>query len=95
MIFRNLIAKPRKDRNKKDEPANQPPAQIGNELVNIEALRMQLKTQFDRNVVTHFHVQEQIFDYTFKHLGINQEGVPHPVVCTEAFGNPNCSRACK
>uniref|UniRef100_A0A336L8Y8 Actin-related protein 5 n=1 Tax=Culicoides sonorensis TaxID=179676 RepID=A0A336L8Y8_CULSO len=95
LIFRNLIAKPRKERNKKDESgtANQPPIQIGNEIVNIEALRFQLKTQFDRNVVTHYQIQEQIFDYTFKHLGIDTTGVAHPVVITECFGNPNSCRA--
>lgn len=97
LIFRNLIAKPRKDRTKKDEPGSaiQPPIQIGNELVNIEALRFQLKTQFDRNVVTHFQIQEQIFDYVFKHLGINQVGISHPIVMTECYGNPNSCRACK
>lgn len=97
LTFRNLIAKPRKERNKKDEAgtANQPPIQIGNELVNIEALRFQLKTQFDRNVVTHYQIQEQIFDYTFKHLGITTSGVAHPVVITECFANPNSCRACK
>ncbi|XP_063708449.1 actin-related protein 5 [Culicoides brevitarsis] len=95
LTFRNLIAKPRKERNKKDETgtANQPPVQIGNEIVNIEALRFQLKSQFDRNVVTHYQIQEQIFDYTFKHLGITTSGVAHPIVMTECFGNPNSCRA--
>lgn len=97
MTFRNLIAKPRKERNKKDDAgtANQPPIQIGNELVNIEALRFQLKSQFDRNVVTHYQIQEQILDYTFKHLGITTTGVAHPIVMTECFANPNSCRACK
>ena len=47
MNFRNLIAKPRKDRAKKDAPENfvDPPIQIGNDIVNIEAMRFQLKTQ--------------------------------------------------
>lgn len=47
MIFRNLIAKPRKDRIKKDgtEILVTPPTQIGNDIVNIEAMRFQLKTQ--------------------------------------------------
>lgn len=93
LIFRNLIAKPRKDRNKKDETITQPAIQIGNELVNIEAMRFQLRTQFDRNVVTHYQIQEQIFDYTFKHLGLDQVGVQHPVVITECFANPNSCRS--
>lgn len=69
---------------------------MGNDIANIEAVRFQLKTQFDRNVVTHFEAQEQIFDYIFSHLGIDTEGrVDHPVVLTEAFLNPNYSRMCK
>ncbi|KAF3427356.1 hypothetical protein E2986_04056 [Frieseomelitta varia] len=81
-------ASPRKERGKKDgEP------QVGNDIANIEAVRFQLKTQFDRNVVTHFEAQEQIFDYTFTHMGIDTEGaVNHPIILTEAFLNPNYSR---
>lgn len=88
LIFKNLIAKPRKERSKKDGEI-----QVGNDILNIEAVRFQLKTQFDRNVVTHFEAQEQIFDYTFAHLGIDTNGsVNHPIVLTEAFLNPNYSR---
>lgn len=44
--FRNHIAKPRRDRNKKDvDHAVTPPTQIGNDILNIEAMRFQLKTQ--------------------------------------------------
>lgn len=61
LVFRNLVAKPRKDRNKKEtkeEPQNvQPVTQIGNDILNIEAMRFQLRTQFDRNIVTHFYLQ--------------------------------------
>lgn len=58
--------------------------------------RFQLKTQFDKNVVTHFEVQEQVCDYIFSHLGIDSDGcVPHPIVMTEAFVSPNYSRQCK
>ncbi|KAM3965653.1 actin-related protein 5 [Aphomia sociella] len=94
LIFKNLIARPRKDRCKKDaEPPVTPPIQIGNDIVNIEAVRFQLKTQFDKNVVTHFEAQEQVCDYIFSHLGINSEGnVPHPIVMTEAFVTPNYCR---
>ncbi|CAH2043689.1 unnamed protein product, partial [Iphiclides podalirius] len=94
LIFKNLIARPRKDRCKKDaEPPVTPPIQIGNDIINIEAVRFQLKTQFDKNVVTHFEVQEQVCDYIFSHLGIDSEGsVPHPIVMTEAFVTPNYCR---
>ncbi|KAJ8712337.1 hypothetical protein PYW07_005179 [Mythimna separata] len=94
LIFKNLIARPRKDRCKKDaEPPVTPPIQIGNDIVNIEAVRFQLKTQFDKNVVTHFEAQEQVFDYIFSQLGIDNEGsVPHPIAMTEAFVTPNYCR---
>lgn len=91
LIFKNLIAKPRRERGKKDGET-----QVGNDITNIEAVRFQLKTQFDRNVVTHFEAQEQVFDYMFTHLGIDTEGhINHPIVMTEAFLNPNYSRHCK
>ena len=56
-------------------------------------MRFQLKTQFDKNVVTHFEAQEIIFDYTFTHMGIDtEECVNHPIILTETFLNPNYSR---
>lgn len=52
--------------------------------------------QFDKNVVTHYQNQEQIFDYIFTRLGINADAcVPHPVVLTECYVNPNYCRQCK
>ncbi|XP_017768856.1 PREDICTED: actin-related protein 5 [Nicrophorus vespilloides] len=95
LIFKNLIAKPRKERSKKDtnEVIQAPPLQVGNDIINIEAVRFQLKTQFDRNVVTHFEAQEHLFDYTFSHLGIDTDKcIPHPIVMTEPYLNPNSSR---
>lgn len=88
LVFKNLLARPRKDRVRKDGETL-----IGNDISNIEAVRFQLKSQFDRNVVTQFEVQEQIFDYIFSHLGIDTEGsVEHPIFLTEALLNPNNSR---
>ncbi|KAF6211304.1 hypothetical protein GE061_014421 [Apolygus lucorum] len=88
LIFKNVLAKPRKERGKKDGEM-----QIGNDILNIEAVRGNLKTQFDKNVVTHMEVQEYIFNYTFSHLGIDTDiGVDHPIVMTEAVTNPNFSR---
>uniref|UniRef100_A0A182JCD2 Uncharacterized protein n=1 Tax=Anopheles atroparvus TaxID=41427 RepID=A0A182JCD2_ANOAO len=95
LTFRNLLAKPRKDRNKKDVDAlTVPVTQIGNDIVNIEAMRLQLRTQFDRNVVTHYNVQEQIFDYIFTKLGINtKNAVTHRIMITECLFNPNYCRS--
>ncbi|XP_036333794.1 actin-related protein 5 isoform X2 [Rhagoletis pomonella] len=92
--FRNILLKPRRDRRKEVlEPLANKHTQIGNAITNIESVRLNLKTQFDRNVVTHFHNQEQIFDYIFAHLGVNnEENFSHPVLLTEAIGNPNYFR---
>ncbi|XP_050528587.1 actin-related protein 5 [Daktulosphaira vitifoliae] len=88
LVFKNLLARPRKERGKKDGETL-----IGNDIPNLEAVRFQLKSQFDRNVVTQFNVQEQIFDYTFSHLGIDTErSIKHPIIITEPVANPNHSR---
>lgn len=85
MIFKNITAK---QRGKKESEV-----QVGNDIANVEAVRWLLKTQFDRNVVTHFDVQEHIFDHIFSHLGIPAENrVDHPIVMTEVIGNPSYYR---
>lgn len=68
---------------------------VANDIVNIEAVRFQLKSPHDENVVTHFEAQETMLDYVFSHLGINTSQVDHPVILTEAFCNPNYSRQCE
>ncbi|KAG9270189.1 actin-related protein 5 [Astyanax mexicanus] len=63
--------------------------QVGNDIPNLEPLRWLLKSQFDRNVVVNFEIQELMLDYIFVHLGIGTEGsVEHPLVLTEAPCNP-------
>lgn len=85
MIFKNITAK---QRGKKESDV-----QVGNDIANVEAVRWLLKTQFDRNVVTHFDIQEHIFDHIFSHLGIPTENrVDHPIVLTEVIGNPSYYR---
>ena len=53
-----------------------------------------------------FILQEILLDYGFAHLGLNEYNkkkctqnmmgsVPHPVVMTEPFGNPNSCRGGK
>lgn len=50
LIFKNLIARPRKDRCKKDaEPPATPPIQIGNDIINIEAVRLVQKSPIPNN----------------------------------------------
>lgn len=47
--------------------------QIGNDISNLEPVRWLLKSQFDRNVVVNFEIQELMFDYIFSHLGVVNE----------------------
>ena len=87
-MFRNVIAR---QRGKKDSEA-----QIGNDIPNVETVRWLLKTQFDRDVVTHYDAQEQILDHAFQRLGIDSEGaINHPIVMTETACNPTLCRQSK
>eukprot|EP00066_Takifugu_rubripes_P009444 XP_003976394.1 PREDICTED: actin-related protein 5 [Takifugu rubripes] len=81
LVFRSVAARSR--------GAARSETQIGNDIPNLEPLRWLLKSQFDRNVVVNFEIQELIFDYIFTHIGITSEGsVAHPIVLTEALCNP-------
>ena len=60
----------------------------------MEAGRLNLRTQFDHGVVTHFEAQETLLDYSLTHLGVNTaDRVRHPVVVSEPLANLNTSRA--
>ncbi|XP_074500886.1 actin-related protein 5 [Sebastes fasciatus] len=81
LVFRSVAARSR--------GAARSETQIGNDIPNLEPLRWLLKSQFDRNVVVNFEIQELMFDHVFTHLGLGSEGgVEHPVVLTEAPCNP-------
>ncbi|KAL4218734.1 Actin-related protein 5 [Mactra antiquata] len=87
LVFKNVTAKFRSRREKDAE------VQIGNNISNFEMIRLIMRSQFDRNIITQYDVQEQIFDYMFSNLGIDTDGkVEHPVVMTEPVVNPNYCR---
>ena len=65
LLFRSVAARSR--------GAARSDTQIGNDIPNLEPLRWLLKSQFDRNVVVNFEIQELIFDHVFTHLGITSE----------------------
>ncbi|XP_060645156.1 actin-related protein 5 [Drosophila nasuta] len=67
--------------------------QVGNDIINIEAVRAHLKSPFERNVITNWNHQEQIFDYIFTKMGYEgKESIGNPIVLTEALANPNVCR---
>jgi len=86
--YKNVLAKTRKEKGKESELL------VGNDISNIEAVRFNLKTPFDRNVVTQFETQETLLDYGFAHLGLKDESsIDFPIVMTEPLANPNACRA--
>ncbi|CAH3183605.1 unnamed protein product, partial [Porites evermanni] len=90
LIFRNLVAKAR---GKKDTDPSANSVCVGNDIGNLEVVRWALRSQFDRDVVTNYECQEQVFDHIFSRLGINTPGsVNHPIVLTEPVCNPNYCR---
>ncbi|KAM7342723.1 actin-related protein 5 [Cochliomyia hominivorax] len=92
--FRNLVAKPRKDKKKEILTiANENVFQIGDEI-DVDAMRLLVKNQFERNVVTHPIYQEHIFDYIFTKLSKTETESwrPHTVLLTEPLANPNYCR---
>ncbi len=95
-----LTFRPATGRTRKEKGRASTDLLVGNDIVNVEAVRFSLKTPFDRNVVTHGDHMETVLDYAFHHLDIGGgqkqnegEGVPYPVMMTEPVANPNSSRA--
>ena len=81
------MVKTRKEKGKESE------LHVANDIPNLEAVRYNLKTPFDRNILTQFEHEEVILDYGFHHLGIEESSICHPIIMTEAPANPKVSRA--
>ncbi len=65
LVFRSVAARSR--------GAARNYAHVGNDIPNLEPLRWNFKSAFDRNLVVNFDIQELIFDYVFMHLGISTQ----------------------
>ena len=87
--YRSQVAKPRAFSKEFSENVYL----VGDEWNLFDAGRIQKRSAFDKNVVYHINSQEAIFDYIFSHLGVTDSSVNYPVLLTEAFWNPNYSRA--
>lgn len=89
LVYKSVMVKTRKEKGKESE------LHVANDIPNLEAVRYNLKTPFDRNVVTQFEHEETMLDYGFYHMGINSEDqkVNHPIVMSEAPVNPISSRS--
>lgn len=87
LVFKNLAFRQKGKNNEPDMVL------VGRDIENLETVRSQLKTSFDRNVVTQFDTQEMICDYIFSKLGVeSQECVDYPIIMSEPVANPNHCR---
>lgn len=88
LVFKSVAARSR--------GAARSETQVGNDIPNLEPLRWLLKSQFDRNVVVNFEIQELMLDYIFVHLGIGTEvscSVHQPA--TRSLSLPHTQQTCK
>lgn len=81
--FKNQVAKPKTLINKEIDQIHI----VGDEFALFDSSKLHKKTIFDRNVVTHINSMEHVLDYTFSHLGINQQ-IENPLFFLEPIGNP-------
>ena len=86
-VFPNITARPKTKRTDLEHVVL-----VGNEIVNIESMRPYLKSQFEKDIVVNFDVQEHTFDYIFSHLGVDAGRVQVPVLITETLCNHPTSR---
>jgi len=87
LVFRSVISK-NKDLKNVDGSII-----VGNKLKDFEYNKNNYKTPFERNVIQHFGLLENLNDYTFAELGVNDSRVNHPVLVTECFASPDYCRS--
>lgn len=67
---------------------------VGDQIEEWEGPRMTVRTPFQQNVVANLENMECCLDYAFVNLGLSQQDrINHPIVLTEAPGNPNYCRS--
>lgn len=64
---------------------------VGDPLLETET-RVKIRSPFEKNCVTNLDLMENVLDYSFSKLGIENQ-VNHPVLITEPVCNPNYCRA--
>jgi actin-related protein len=68
---------------------------VGNEVHTNHFAKPGIRSAFDYDTIVTVDIMEHILDYTFTKLGISDYEAPsieHPLVMTEALGNPPNSR---
>ncbi len=85
--FPNLMSKYR------DRKLNKSMTFIGNDVYLDPSIKSQARSPYDGPYITNWDYVEQIFDYTFNHIGVNSSGgVDNPVILTEKPAAPLLQR---
>ncbi|SCU88428.1 LADA_0E10088g1_1 [Lachancea dasiensis] len=86
-VFPNRIARWR------DRKKNKNLTFIGNDTNLDLSIRLQAKSPYDGAIVSNWDYTEEILEYTFHHLGVNnQDGVPNPILMTERLATLQAQR---
>lgn len=56
-------------------------------------MKLNYHVPYERNVMLHWSIMENINDYIFTELGVSGSKVDHPCMITECFANPEYTRA--
>ncbi|SCV05438.1 LANO_0H07492g1_1 [Lachancea nothofagi CBS 11611] len=86
-IFTNRLARWR------DRKRNKNLTFIGNDTNLDLSVRLQARSPYDGAIVSNWDYAEEIMEYTFHHLGVNnQDGVPNPILMTEKLATLQSQR---
>jgi len=85
--FRNILAK-----SKSGKESGKSFYLVGNELNDIALGKANIKSPFEKNIVSHPGLMEHVLDYAFAQLGIFTEKIDHPIFMTEPLCNTLSAR---
>ena len=68
LVFRNIVGKLKNPTKSNSNIESNENFLVGNDILSIEQGKLQKKTPFDKNILTHFQTQENIFDHIFTNL---------------------------
>ncbi|OON17152.1 hypothetical protein X801_07016 [Opisthorchis viverrini] len=88
MVFRNFIYRPRMSKANPMMFKN-----LGNDIVEPDAVGHLLKSPFIESLLTGIDVQEHVFDHIFDRLSIHSASVDHPLIVNEILCNPKLCRS--
>uniref|UniRef100_A0A5K3F2W9 Actin-related protein 5 n=2 Tax=Mesocestoides corti TaxID=53468 RepID=A0A5K3F2W9_MESCO len=84
MQFRNVVMKSR---------SRMRETFVGSVDDDMDVNQVNTKSAFEQNLVTQLDVQEIVFDHIFSKLGVQSNGIDHPVIMSEALCCPQQCRS--